>query len=234
MSTIVIGFGYKARHGKDTCVAALLERYGSEYTLKRYSFAEALKVEVYDALSNPFDPYWDFAATRLTPGYMSLPHPTYNGTGEGVLKMKLDWIEEHRAEIVKTLQYYGTEYRRAQNPFYWVNKLRFQIAKDKPQFALISDMRFRNEMAFVKAVGGYSVAVFRHLQDGSLWTDPNRDPKHESECQLDGAAFDFTVKCLDGELDELKKDAYYIFDMIVKANTPEMPDLADIAEVQAA
>jgi hypothetical protein len=51
------------------------------------------------------------------------------------------------------LQFWGAEYRRAQDPDYWVRQLANTIELEKPQIACISDMRFPNEMAFVLQYG---------------------------------------------------------------------------------
>jgi transposase-like protein len=40
------------------------------------------------------------------------------------------------------LQWWGTEYRRAQDPDYWVKKLVARVQADQPRFALIADVRF--------------------------------------------------------------------------------------------
>jgi hypothetical protein len=212
-------------------VSAIRERYGTTYDIREYSFAAALKTEFYDALLNPFDPYWAFVCTRLIDQYLTLPHPANDNASD---EEKLAWIEANRPSVVKHLQLYGTDYMRTKDPFCWVRKVRAQIERDNPRVAIISDVRFKNEYAFVKSYRGYTVAVFRHRPDGTLWLDPNRDPNHQSEVDLDGTAFDFTIQCLDGELEDLKRDAYYVFEKIVEAETPVIPDLSDISSVMEA
>ena len=225
MESIIVGFGYKARAGKDFCVTSIVEKYGSAYDIRRYSFANALKTEFYDSLLNPFDPYWGFITGRLVDQYLALPHPTNESATD---EEKLAWIEANRPSIVKHLQIFGTEYMRAKDPFCWVRKLRGQINRDQPRIALISDVRFKNEYAFVKGFRGHTVSVFRYRQDSSLWTDPNRDPNHQSEVDLDGVAFDYRINCLDGELESLRQDAYTVFEMILDRETPKVPDMSDI------
>jgi hypothetical protein len=49
------------------------------------------------------------------------------------------------------LQWWGTGYRRRQNPDYWVEAPR--VGK-LPKKVVITDVRFPNEMAMIKALGG--------------------------------------------------------------------------------
>jgi hypothetical protein len=101
-----------------------------------------------------------------------------------------------------------------------VRKLRERIEQEQPQIAVIPDIRFLNEFYFVKAFGGFTVKVTR-----LGFVDPSRDPNHVSETELDNTKFDFEITCPDGELDELRRDAKEVFDLIIKQMDPEIPDL---------
>lgn len=115
------------------------------------------------------------------------------------------------------LQYYGTEYRRKQDPFYWVKRLANKLQADKPQIALISDLRFRSEMYFVEHFcKGYTVKVVRHG-----FVDLVNNVNHPSEVDLDGVDFDYTITCNDGEVEQLQKDACTVFDMVMELQNPE-------------
>jgi hypothetical protein len=213
--TTIIGFGHKARHGKDTAVKTVIEKFGGQYDIRRYAFADPLRIEMYDALLSPMHPYWEIP--QFGADYLKLPHPRNPFASEGE---KLAWYEEHRAELGKHPQWYGTEFRRAQDPFYWVKRTKAQIEKDSPQFALISDMRFVNEFMFVKAFKGWTVKVSRHG-----FVDPTRDPNHPSETALDKALFDFEINVLDGEVEQLKKDAVTVFELIIAQMNPVQEQL---------
>jgi len=211
--SIVVGFGYKARSGKDTAVAHLVEAYKDRYDIRRYAFADDLKADFYDLLLLPLHDYWyTVGASFANVSYLALPHPrdTFGGATYGE---KLAWIAEHKTELGNHLQIYATDYIRAKDSFYWVRRLRERLTADKPQVALISDVRFFNEFYFVKAFGGFTVKVSREgfrLNDG-------RSESHASETELNDAKFDFEINVLDGAVDELKRDAETVFDMIVES-----------------
>ena len=41
--TTTIGFGYRARSGKDTAVAEIIKQRSKVYDIRKYSFADALR-----------------------------------------------------------------------------------------------------------------------------------------------------------------------------------------------
>lgn len=92
------------------------------------------------------------------------------------------------------LQKTGVFYRDAVDPDVWVNSVYSKILADRPRLALISDVRFPNEMAFVKALGGTTVKVSRRDADGNQFVDPSRPADHPSETALDDAAWDITIR----------------------------------------
>jgi hypothetical protein len=218
VNSVVVGIGHRARNGKDHFAKFVVEQFVGQYNIQVYSFGKALKMELYDILLQPLHPYWDFAD-----GYLKLPHPREQFVKD---EDKVAWVEEHKAELVGHMQKYGTEYKRAQNPFYWVNAVARQISVDNPQFALIPDLRFVNEYLWIRAVKGKTVKVSRWVGD-TLYCDPSRDPNHPSEIELANAIFDYSVDVQDGDLAELKADAKAVFERIVKSFEPEVPEADD-------
>jgi len=115
------------------------------------------------------------------------------------------------------LQYYGTEFRRKQDPFYWVKQLANKLEQEKPKIALVSDLRFRSEMYFVEHFcKGSTVKVVRHG-----FVDLVNNTQHPSEIDLDGVDFDYVITCGDGEVEQLQKDACTIFGMVLEKHNPE-------------
>lgn len=207
-SPIVVAFGYKARHGKDTAVRAILESRSHLYDIRRYAFADALKREYTKSIEmvggNVLDLMNQMRITHHLPDWVQY-------------ELDADMTDpmcpygKHR----KFLQWWGTEYRRYQDPFYWIKKTAQQIEKDNPQFALISDMRFVNELLWVKAVGGFTVKVQRKGFEAPGAAG------HVSERELDGRPFDWEIH--HETLDELQADAPGVFDLVVSTLNPDMP-----------
>lgn len=120
-----------------------------------------------------------------------------------------DWVEATpNAEVsarapygkhAKLLQWWGTEYRRAQNSNYWVDQWKAGL-NPKANIIMSTDMRFFNEAAAVKSVGGFTIQVNRKNADGTPFVDPSRDANHVSETQLDGYNFDFQMTVKTGDL----------------------------------
>jgi hypothetical protein len=127
--------------------------FQDRYDIRKYSFADALRSEVNAAL------------TRAG-GAMSLllvNRPThFVQANENFIELP-DWVVlEENPEVSpqypygkhRTLyQWWGTEYRRSIDTDYWVRQLAQRIELEKPQIALIDDMRFPNEFDFVSQYG---------------------------------------------------------------------------------
>lgn len=221
--TLIIGFGYAAQNGKDTAAQAIIEARSPEHKIKRYAFADLLKVEVFHALVNRADPFWTFIERFNGTYYQSVlvPKPVNPYISDPAAKVA--WINENKVSLRSILQIYGSEYRRAQDPFYWVRLLGGQILVDAPQVALITDVRFLNEIFFVKANDGFTVKVVRDGFDNGV-------SDHQSEQQLKEYGFDYTILVPDGNLEELKTDAVAVFDAIVDSLTPENLTTEDFSE----
>lgn len=132
---IVIGFGYKARRGKDTAVQVICRAF--PYLASPYAFADVLREEI---------------RVMQLDQYMQDGMPMGEWSPSKGMKYLCEWAGVHYvpgAEKQRALlQWWGTEFRRNQDPDYWVKALHKRIARERPTFALISDMRFLNEFNF--------------------------------------------------------------------------------------
>src|SRR6185437_6768439 len=116
--------------------------------MMRASFAEALRDEVQAAAhdiwndkfgqSVPFGPHHAMAllcdSVGVTYDPMAIIEPGYP-------------YDKQRA----LYQFWGSEYRRAQDPFYWIKKLQQHVEARNPRVVIIDDLRFPNEFFFVKS-----------------------------------------------------------------------------------
>lgn len=92
------------------------------------------------------------------------------------------------------LQFVGVHYRETISPDVWIRAVYAKLLDQRPRLAVIPDVRFKNEMAFVKALGGVTVKVERRTEHGDLFVDPSRPADHISETDLDGAPWDYTLR----------------------------------------
>lgn len=200
---ILIGLGAKARQGKNY-VANYMQEAIPE--VKFYSFADELKQyckEHHDELL----PQWQLAKqTKQVPA------------------RKDDAIYGYSA----ILQWYGTEVIRKNSPDHWVRVIADKISKDNPSIAIITDVRFPNEAAFIKNHDGWLVEVIRLNEDGTRFYDPNRDKNHASETALDDyAGWDYIILCKSGDLNSLRLKSLGVLKNIIhkhRAIPDSLPD----------
>jgi hypothetical protein len=212
--SIIFGFGHRARHGKDTAAKFIQEECGKQYDIRLYSFARELKEEVnknaiasggmrnlfVEGLREPLGGYWQ------TNGNI-LPLP--------------EWVQyEENPDMTDPLcpfgkqrtllQWWGTEYRRSIEPNYWVDRVAERLVKEKPEIALITDMRFPNEFLFVQKYGetikvhrpGIPVLPGAHASEEALASVPDH--------QWSAVIYN------DGTLEQLKQQAIYTFDELME------------------
>ena len=99
-----------------------------------------------------------------------------------------EWVRYEDPKPRSLLQWWGTDYRRAKTPDYWVDKLRKTLDAHDPEIALITDVRFPNEVEAIHAWGGYVVKCTRLGQPD---VEVN---EHPSESALDGyRGWDFYI-----------------------------------------
>jgi hypothetical protein len=166
---LLIGFGHRARQGKNTAALAVLESCPLETEVRMYAFADALKMEVRTACARAGG-QWNLIESWKAEG--ALP----------------DWVVYEDPKPRTLLQWWGTDFRRKQDPLYWVKRLDKKLKDHAPEVALISDVRFRNEVDYIKSRGGFVVECIRtgepdvHVEE------------HSSEAELDAfKGWDFYI-----------------------------------------
>jgi|GEM_PF-1814824 len=225
--SIVLGLGHRARSGKDTVAAMIkLERGKSPlvfngYDIRIYSFAAELKREVNENAmrSGGMIRLFDAGLYHEDGGYLQ-----ENGN---ILRLP-EWVQyDLQPDMTDPmcpygkqrllLQWWGTEYRRSVNPDYWVNKVAARIAEEKPAVALLTDVRFINEVQFCQKYGNV-VKVERP----SLPALQGAAGVHASELALANFQGWDDVIVNDSDLETLRARALFSFDMLMSA-TPERP-----------
>ena len=212
IQSIIFGFGHRARTGKDEATKIILAERGYMYDIKRYAFAQELKREVVEC-------------ALKSGGMLNLFSDGLRDEGCGYLQENgniialPDWVQfdpnppmdDPDCPLGKQrtlLQWWGTEYRRNVNPDYWVSRVAARIAKEQPEIALISDMRFHNEVAFCQKYGN----AIRIDRPSATTVNP-----HTSELVLANfEGWDYTI-LNNGTLETFKDDVLFTFDSLMTA-----------------
>jgi hypothetical protein len=219
IDSVVIAFGFRARSGKDTAVAEIIKQRGlklpiynmednaanaERYDVRRYAFADALKREVNQAaieaggMEKLFLPNRRFAMCKGY--YMDFP----------------DWVQYDpnapmddplcpMGKQRTLLQWYGSEYRRADDDTYWIRQLEQTIELEKPTIAILSDLRFPNEMDW----------VLRHGEAVRVDRDSLPPATHISETALQDSTDWSLILENNGTLEELLEGAVVAFDELM-------------------
>ncbi|MFG3715816.1 hypothetical protein [Micromonospora sp. NPDC047730] len=142
----LIGLLGRARAGKDTVAGRLVERHG----FRRYAFADALKEAalIADPIVVPVD---------TVGGSLRLSHFVHSVGWEAAKEVR---------EVRRTLQQFGVGIRHL-DPHFWVRVVMDEVSDPDGPAAVITDVRFPNEAAAIRAAGGKLVRVVRPGQDES-------------------------------------------------------------------
>lgn len=120
----------RAGSGKDLA-AAMLGMVG----YKRFGFADEVRREVKYSLT------WKMNLPKMPD--LIFAH---------WLEVSDPWEKPASEPTRAVLQWWGTEYRRAQDPKYWIKKLESKVAEEPK--VVISDLRFLNEADWIEKWGG--------------------------------------------------------------------------------
>jgi hypothetical protein len=90
-----------------------------------------------------------------------------------------------RKKDPELLQVVGTNIFRKYQPDVWVEVLLAQLDEERPDIAVISDVRFPNEAEAIRHAGGLLYKITRLADRGVPYVAPDRDPFHPSETALD-------------------------------------------------
>lgn len=199
-----------ARHSPETQTFLEKEIYPH---IKLYSCADALKQKVCIEIlgltwAQCYDEEEKNTETHLKwedmPGVITDKEWWYQNCVDG------DLSETHNLTLVniegvtpymtgrEVMQYVGTDMFRRMYGDVWIDSTLRQIEKDSPELAIISDIRFPNEVLGVKRNNGVVLRLTR---------SPHTEDQHDSEVALDPEVFDWEH-----------------FDMIVHNENMTIPD----------
>lgn len=198
---LLLGFGHRARNGKDTICRHIAQEYGNRFKIATLPFAHTLKFEVNDAVEE-----WG--------GMVNLFTALANGEVTGAPALP-SWVQyDHNPDMTDPLcpygkqrtllQWWGTEWRRYQDANYWVKAHRqrvSQLGAQGYQIVLVPDLRFPNEFMYLKSEGEvykverpnfvdlasapheseYALAGSQWKWDGTISVDEIADPVEREE-----------------------------------------------------
>jgi hypothetical protein len=95
--------------------------------------------------------------------------------------------DEEKKIIRPFLVTWGTEVRRKQNPNIWIDHVESQLDENKVN--IITDVRFGNEMDWLKDKGGYSVFVSRYLENGAIVEPANETESENNDILINRSDF---------------------------------------------
>jgi len=127
---------------------------------------------------------------------------------------------ESRKDIFRPFyQWYGTEYRRGlRGEDYWTKQAGEKVARSKADVVIFTDVRFKNEAAFIRENGGILLRVNRPGNDD---TD-----QHRSELEVDEIDCDFGIEN-DDTLDRLRSRVKILWDLDIKPDGVEDREALD-------
>ncbi len=198
---MLVGFSGKIGTGKTTLANLLVDllqspRFYQRISATRIAFGDKLKEEAASIYEFPIrDAYENkdkvISMPALSPIYLA------------------PWKHE-QASIREVLQYYATEICRYRDEDYWIKAIDAKIKAiptDEARIVFIDDVRFTNELEYVKRHGVcYRLECYQGWQAGE-------NANHISETALDNANFDKVYNPEYGQLEEL---AMCIRDLLVQ------------------
>jgi len=160
-------------------ISQLLENFGP---CKIYAFADVLKEFAVDVLGLEHNQVYGTNEEKNSPTHLLWENmPTGNNKGPMTGR--------------EVLQYFGSDICRKMYENIWFDACIRRIRKDKPELALISDVRFSNEIKGVQDEGGVVFGLPRDLFNDS----------HKSE-QVDLPLCDYVLP--EGDIDTTTKELY--------------------------
>jgi hypothetical protein len=99
--------------------------------------------------------------------------------------------DEEKKIIRPFLVTWGTEVRRKQNPNIWIDHVESQLDENKVN--IITDVRFGNEMDWLKDKGGYSVFVSRYLENGAIVEPANETESENNDVLINRSDFQLSL-----------------------------------------
>lgn len=230
----VIGLMGAKGAGKDTFAELFTELYGKIWKVRTLSFSAALAEEVIEAFpgitleelmtpsfrDSQFDSLRLYNCTNQKFREIALGILGGEFTAETAVDLQELWLTPRQV-----MQWWGTDYRRAENPDYWVNRMAEvlrELAKSRQcDVAIITNVRFMNEwrlvvdsnlITLVGNVPGIVVKIHNRHAENVCLASPTG--KHDSEKLWQTQSGDYVVENIHGDKITLRSQILKLFHRI--------------------
>lgn len=238
----IIGLGNKARQGKDVVanilchrVRGIIFRFADELKEEVINRERKFPLVHRANINNSYyyfikydDKFYKIFDEHRVPRL----HKIFNSRNIDTY-MGMEGNGNDQFKDAEMLQFWGTDWRRNMCSYrYWVdiviNKIESVISnysedyiKNTNLFFIIPDVRFKNELECLreyqlknKLIKFYFIKVQRINENGSQYIDPNRDPNHPSETELDPVDADLYITAKTGDIQKLENKVDELIDKI--------------------
>lgn len=219
-----IGIGHRAQQGKDTVANFIRDVKPNVYLI--YWIADLL-----DELANPLEGRYLIKQTKIFGSedcyYYEIAdkiceqnpdryiYKVFNQYDVPYLhkiftQRKIQYYYRMTLKDPEIMQFWGTDFRRKQDNYYWIKKTikrieNIQKQNNNRKIFVFHNTRFYNEYFTLKEMlNGIYLKIERLNYDGTKYTDPNRDPNHISETELSSISPDFYISAKSGDTDFIK------------------------------
>jgi hypothetical protein len=198
----LIGLSGYGGVGKDTVADILVKEFGWE----KFSFSDALYQEVAQGYGLPDASGLYVRETKEQPSAALALNQCYD---QGFVRAMEESIRNGSIEPLamnaplsprQVLQWWGTEYRRKQDPEYWLKRASDAMFASDAHGMVNVSVRFDNEAQWVWSKGGINIKVIRDTIQ-----PPNN---YVSELGVDKKYIDYRLRN-DGTIDDLFQEVKY-------------------------
>lgn len=169
--------------------------------VKNYSFADSLKEAAVNLFGLKPESVWGTDAQKMEKTHLlweNMPGVTTHKTPEDTVDEEvagrlgkyyekvLGGVIYHEAGPMsgrEFLQFFGTEIGRKMYPPIWVNATINKIMAEQSGLAIVTDVRFPDEVSAIQNAGGYVIRLDRNMFP---------DDRHPSEISLDPEVYDWS------------------------------------------
>jgi hypothetical protein len=165
MKTKIIAFAGRKQSGKSSAADLLYKHFFLKGRIQLYNFADPLK--------------------KLCVEILGLTYEQVYGTNDQKNELVNCYWENKQLRAREVLQLVGTDMFRKLQHNVWADATIREIQKYNPDFAVIADCRFSNEINAIKKVGGIVIKLTRNPYNSDHISETALDPNNYDQSNFD-------------------------------------------------